>query len=156
MCWMVHYMSYYSISQMSKQKHASVMCPGVGSPPTPMTRPGSKIKKLHWVDYTQELSYVFEDYMYLLKTSWANTRVKLHSQVHLVSKKRKLQKKFESKKFCVQKNVSSKKFCAHKILDPKIFWVQKPFWLYQTDWTNPCHNLIWSALMRMLTWVDLT
>ena len=65
------------------------------------------------------------------KTSWANARVKPHSQVHFGSKKLfgpknlNSQKKFESKKFGVQKMCIKTNFVAKNIFGPKNFQLQK-------------------------------
>ena len=67
-------------------------------------------------------------------TSWANARVKLHSQVHfgfkrfLVKKHVRFKKIKGPKKLCqkilVRENFGSKKIWVKKILSPKKLWVQ--------------------------------
>ena len=52
-------------------------------------------------------------------TNWANSRVKLHSQVH-----------FESKRFWIPNGVSSKKLKFQKMFGLKRFWNQKILWQF--------------------------
>ena len=62
-----------------------------------------------------------------VKTSWPNTRVKLHSQVYFGSKKILFQKIVGPKNFGSKKFLVKKILCWKKIINSKKFWVQKNF-----------------------------